>query len=376
MHDSKGKLIVIDGTDGSGKATQVALLAERLKKAGFDVELADFPQYGRKSAGAVEEYLSGKYGSAEMVSPYAASIFYATDRYDASFKIKKWLDEGKLVISNRYTTSNMAHQGGKISNPLERKAFFDWIKNFEEKILGIPKPNLVFFLHVNSQLAQNMAIRRNRVDWDGKIRDIHEENIRHLELAEKTYVEIAQSSDDIILFSCVKDGQLLSRSAVNDLLWEKIIGLLSPQTNHDITSSAINDSPLKCRVDANPIIKIRRISEHARLPERSADGNGLYLYSDDYHSIPPNESAEFRTGVSLILPENFAGIIMNYDQSEIKEISVLPFIVSSGFDREIIIKVLNTSQDMVHISPGRIIAKLIIQKTENPLIVKDDYDLF
>jgi hypothetical protein len=69
---------------------------------------------------------------------------------------------------------------------------------------------------------------------------------------------------------------------VNDLLWEKIIGLLPPQTNHDITSGAINDSPLKRRADANPVIKIRRISEHARLPERSADGNGLYLYSDDY----------------------------------------------------------------------------------------------
>ena len=108
----KGKFIVIDGTDGSGKATQTKLLVKKLRKEKYKVKLADFPQYNKKSAGLVEEYLSGKYGTEKNVGPYVASIFYACDRYDASFKIRKWLKEGNIVISNRYVTANMGHQGG------------------------------------------------------------------------------------------------------------------------------------------------------------------------------------------------------------------------------------------------------------------------
>ena len=89
----RGRFIVIDGTDGSGKATQTKLLAQKLERTGFDVKIADFPQYGQKSAGLIKEYLNGKYGEADTVNPYHASIFFACDRYDASFKIKKWLNE-------------------------------------------------------------------------------------------------------------------------------------------------------------------------------------------------------------------------------------------------------------------------------------------
>ena len=112
MQKQTGKFIVIDGTDGSGKATQTELLVKRLAQAGYEVVMADFPQYGQKSAGLVEHYLNGKYGTALDVGPYRASIFYAADRYDASFQIRQWLKEGKIVISNRYVTANMAHQGG------------------------------------------------------------------------------------------------------------------------------------------------------------------------------------------------------------------------------------------------------------------------
>ena len=100
-----GKFVVIEGLDGSGKSTQSKLLTERLKKEGREVVTIDFPQYGTKSAGLVEEYLNGKYGTAEQVGPYRASVFYACDRYDASSKIKKWLSEGKIVVSDRYIVS-------------------------------------------------------------------------------------------------------------------------------------------------------------------------------------------------------------------------------------------------------------------------------
>ena len=98
----QGKFIVFEGLDGSGKSTQTKMLASHLREKGLEVVKIDFPQYGTKSSGMVEEYLTGKYGTAEQVGPYLASIFYACDRYDASFKIKKWLDEDKVVISDRY----------------------------------------------------------------------------------------------------------------------------------------------------------------------------------------------------------------------------------------------------------------------------------
>jgi dTMP kinase len=103
----KGKFIVIDGTDGSGKATQTELLVKRLEAEGYAVVMADFPRYGERSAMLVEDYLNGKFGSAQEVGPYRGSIFFACDRYAASFQIKQWLEEGKLIISNRYVSANM-----------------------------------------------------------------------------------------------------------------------------------------------------------------------------------------------------------------------------------------------------------------------------
>src|SRR3989344_5128598 len=110
----KGKFFVLEGMDGSGKATQTKLLVEFLKNKGFQVEKIDFPQYTKISAGLIENYLKGVYGSSKEVGPYRASIFYACDRYDLSFKIKQWLREGKIVIADRYIASNIGHQGGKL----------------------------------------------------------------------------------------------------------------------------------------------------------------------------------------------------------------------------------------------------------------------
>ena len=98
----KGRLIVIEGTDGSGKATQMKILENKLKKNGHKVKTADFPQYGKPSSYFAEKYLRGEYGTASDVGPYAGSMFYALDRYDKSFEMRKWLEEGYIVICNRY----------------------------------------------------------------------------------------------------------------------------------------------------------------------------------------------------------------------------------------------------------------------------------
>lgn len=220
-------LIVIDGTDGSGKTTQTKLLAERFKNNGYQVETVDFPQYGKKSAGLVEEYLEGKYGTAEKVGPYRASIFYACDRYDARLKIKKWLEQEKIIISNRYVTANMGHQGAKIENEEERKKFFQWLYDLEYGMFGIPKPDLNIILHVEAEIAKKLTDARKREDWNGKKKDIHEEDLAHLKKAEKTYLEIAGMFPNFALIECAKNGSIMSREEISDLIWEKVKNIIN-----------------------------------------------------------------------------------------------------------------------------------------------------
>lgn len=224
----KGKFIVIDGTDGSGKATQTELLKKRLKKEGHEVEILDFPQYGKKSAGLVEEYLNGKYGNAQDVGPYRASIFYACDRYDASFKIKKYLKEGKVVVSNRYVTANMGHQGGKINSARERRKYFKWLYDLEYKIFGISKPDLNIILHVDAAIAQKLVdnkVKRSYIKGNKK-RDLHEKDLKHLRDAEKVYLEIAKTFPNFSLVSCTDNKCIMSREEIQDMIWKKIIKIL------------------------------------------------------------------------------------------------------------------------------------------------------
>ena len=211
MQNNKGRFIVIDGADGSGKATQTKLLVNRLRQTGCQVAMADFPQYGAKSAGLVEEYLNGKYGPAKKVGPYRASIFYACDRYDASFKIKQWLKQGKIVIANRYVASNMAHQGGKIKNPLERKAYFDWLRELEYEIFAIPRPDLNIILHVDAQIAQKLIDSKGHRDYiNGAKIDMHEADLQHLRDAEMVYLELANNYPDFKLIKCTANGRIMN----------------------------------------------------------------------------------------------------------------------------------------------------------------------
>ncbi len=185
----QGKFIVIDGTDGSGKKTQCDLLVENLKQEGYAVETADFPQYGQWSAQFVEKYLRGEFGTLKEISAKKASLFYALDRFAASFKIREQLSKGIHVISNRYTSANKGHQLGKITSPEERKAFLAWVNDLEYNILGIPKPDLTILLHMDPVIGQQLAEKK----WDnkyvqGKKRDIHEDDINHLRNAEGAYL--------------------------------------------------------------------------------------------------------------------------------------------------------------------------------------------
>jgi dTMP kinase len=188
-----GKLIVIDGTDGSGKATHAGLLMDRFSREGKDAMLADFPQYGKPSSYFVEKYLRGEYGSADEVGAYRASLMYALDRYDASFTLRKWIEEGKIIVSNRYVSSNMGHQAGKIADKVERERFLEWLKDLEYRMLEIPKPDVNILLYVPPEVGQELVDKKgDRAYTHGKKRDIHEADIAHLRHASEAYLEVAE----------------------------------------------------------------------------------------------------------------------------------------------------------------------------------------
>ncbi|MEK7139140.1 MAG: thymidylate kinase [Patescibacteria group bacterium] len=220
---AQGKFIVIDGTDGAGKATQTALLIERLTAAGYNVATTDFPQYGKKSAGLVEEYLNGKYGQVGEVDPRVASMFFAADRFDASFAIKQWLAEGKVVISNRYVTANMGHQGAQITDPAKRQEFIRWLYDLEYGLFKIPRPDLNIILHVSPEISQQLVDAKGHRDYvGGQKRDIHEASVDHLRAAEQTYLAIATAYPGFKLIECVRDGQIMGREEIAELVWQAV----------------------------------------------------------------------------------------------------------------------------------------------------------
>src|SRR3990167_6810148 len=158
--EQKGVFLVIEGTDGSGKGTQHKLLIDRLESEGYDVATFDFPQYDQASSYFVKEYLNGNYGTADEVGPYTGSLFFALDRYQAAKDIRAALDAGKVVIANRYTGSNMAHQGTKFSHPEERRGYFILLDNIEFQMLGIPRPDKSIFLRVPAATAQELVDKK------------------------------------------------------------------------------------------------------------------------------------------------------------------------------------------------------------------------
>lgn len=220
---SQGKFIVIDGTDGSGKATQTKLLVAKLEQNNYPVKMIDFPQYGQKSAGLVEEYLNGKFGQALEVGPYRASIFYACDRYAAAPQINEWLAQGNIVISNRYVSSNMGHQAGKIKDEAERDKFLDWLFHLEFNIFEIPKPDLNILLYLPPEIGQTLVDKKGSRDYvGGQKRDIHEADLQHLLDAAQAYKYVADKYNWLTI-NCAPDNILLPIEEIHTILWNEIV---------------------------------------------------------------------------------------------------------------------------------------------------------
>ena len=221
----EGKLIVICGTDGSGKGTQLKLLNERLIKEGYDVKTTDFPRYENKSAGLVEMYLNGEFGSSDDVGPYRASVFYAVDRYAASFEMKNWLSQGKIILSNRYVSASKGHQTGKIKNKEKRDKFLNWLDVLEYKLFKIPKENMNILLYVPPEIGQKLVDKKAARSYTDKKRDIHEADLNHLKNAAEAYMYVAKKEGWVII-DCTKDGELMSIGDIHEKVYDEIKNII------------------------------------------------------------------------------------------------------------------------------------------------------
>ena len=199
-----GKLIVFEGTDGSGKSTQFRMLTERLQKEGIAFERLRFPQYQEPSSALIRMYLGGEFGeNPEDVNAYAASTFYAVDRYASYVKVwGEYYRSGGLVLSDRYTTSNAVHQAGKV--PAEERAeFLRWLYDLEYCKMGLPEPDLVLCLDMPIDLS--VQLMRGREQTQGSHADIHEKDVAYLETCRRMALEAAAYYHWTVI-SCARDG--------------------------------------------------------------------------------------------------------------------------------------------------------------------------
>ena len=221
-----GKLIIVEGTDGSGKQTQTELLCKKLKeiKGEGKVKKISFPNYESKASEPVKMYLAGEFGEkADSVNAYAASVLFSVDRF-ASFKTEweEFYNNGGVVLSDRYTISNMIHQASKIKDREEREKYLDWLVDLEWNKIGIPEPDLVFFLDIPFDVSQKlMKDRRNKITGE-KVKDIHEQDAEYLRNAYNIAKELAMKYKWNIV-DCVENDKLRSIEEINGRMMEIIL---------------------------------------------------------------------------------------------------------------------------------------------------------
>ena len=215
-----GKLIVIEGTDGSGKSTQFKLLTERVAAEGHQFQKLVFPQYAEPSSALIRMYLGGEFGSNPSdVGAYAASAFYAVDRYASYKKVwGDWYEKGGLVLSDRYTTSNAVHQASK-EPPLRQGEFLRWLYEFEYDRLGLPRPDLTIYLDVPTDFTEQM-MRRREADTNTKA-DIHEQDLEYLATCRRTG-KAAAAFYGWTVIDCVRNGAMRSIEDIHEEIYRHV----------------------------------------------------------------------------------------------------------------------------------------------------------
>ncbi len=227
----KGKLIVIDGSDGSGKATQVELLTKHLKGDGHTVKIIDFPEYYKNFFGKfIGHCLSEQYYNWLNIHPKIASMAYAADRWESSEEVKNWLKKGYVVLANRYASANQIHQGGKIKSAKKRKDFILWLDEMEYGVFKIPRPDVTFYLDVPTKISLRLMEERNNKQkraYLKKKKDVHENDTSFLVNSRKSALWLSENLKNFLKISCANGAELRSREDIHDEIYAKVKKVLS-----------------------------------------------------------------------------------------------------------------------------------------------------
>lgn len=218
-----GKLFVIEGTDSSGKQTQLEELKRRFEKEKIEYKSVSFPNYESNSSELVKIYLSGELAeNPKEISPYIASTFYAADRY-VTFKreYEKYYNNGGIILADRYTTSNMVHQAGKIEDAEERKKFLDWLWDFEFNLYGLPVPTQIIFLNMPTEYAIKLMKNRKNKFTNEKKKDIHERNLEHLKDAYNEALKVSKKYNWYEI-KCIKDNRIRTIDDIHEEIFKEI----------------------------------------------------------------------------------------------------------------------------------------------------------
>lgn len=216
MDKKQGLFIVLEGIDGSGKTTQIEVLRKYLDEKNIPYEVISFPQYGKNEyAEKIYLYLSGKFVE---VNQYSIAKAYASDRKTVREQISNWLENGKLVIANRFVSSSKAHMGANLPDE-KREEFFKWLDQLEYETNGMPKPDLTILLNVDPKVGQENALKDHKVD-------LHEKSIEHETKAAQIYLELSKNEPNWMVVNCMENGQMRSKQEIHqeivDVLKSKI----------------------------------------------------------------------------------------------------------------------------------------------------------
>lgn len=199
-----GKLIAIEGIDGSGKRTQLDLLAKALEARGNRVHSTDFPQYDSWFGKMVGQFLNGELGALESVDPHFTALLYAGDRFEAKPKLEGALNEGRIVLIDRYIGSNLAHQTARAAAG-KRASFRLWIEHLEYDIYGLPREDLILYLRVPPAEAQKLVSRKSQRSYTNAKQDLLEASLHHLQDAASMYDQLARSAPWVTI-ECYDEG--------------------------------------------------------------------------------------------------------------------------------------------------------------------------
>ncbi len=228
MTTATGKLIVIDGGDGAGKATQTRLLVERLVGDGHEVETMDFPRYKENTFGQlIRRCLDGHHGDFIGVDARIASTLYAVDRYESKRHIQDWLEAGKVVVLDRYVSSNMMHQGAKMRDEAELEEFLEWLDHVEHGVFTIPRPHKIIYLDVPQHVRSILKARAVEEGKHGAALDQAEQDDAHQIAAEKQARNIVSRLNDWEAIACCEGVELRPIEAIHEDIYASVSRVLA-----------------------------------------------------------------------------------------------------------------------------------------------------